>query len=126
MKPLVLSLFALGICGGCVSRCTVRDEPRRTVQFEDAATAQTFYDSYLRVYHATPQYFTVGVPLPYHHLKLGSENVKFNRAVEHNDTNGDNVISAEEARAFAATAERITHPSKPPAAPKQTIASAAP
>ncbi|HYO09100.1 MAG TPA: hypothetical protein VER17_09015 [Tepidisphaeraceae bacterium] len=110
-----IALLIVAALIGCVSRTTVRDEPRRGVTFADAATAQTFYDTYLRVYHPEPEgHVTVALPLPYHHVKRGSENVQFNAAVKRVDLNQDQLISAEEARAFAVETDRARDPSTQP------------
>ncbi|HYO09567.1 MAG TPA: hypothetical protein VER17_11400 [Tepidisphaeraceae bacterium] len=116
MKPLitVVSLLVLA-SSGCISRTTVRDEPRRSVAFADVATAQTFYDAYLRMYHSEDGRLSVAVPLPYHHVKRGSENVQFNRAIDRADADHDRGISAEEARAFAALAEGMRRAPTQPA-----------
>jgi hypothetical protein len=134
MKTLIaLPIFALALAlSGCVTRCTVHDEARRSVQFENTASAQTFYDAYLRLYHAHPSggYFAVGLPLPYEHVKRNSENVLFNKAVARGDTNHDNLISAAEARAFAERADALngatTQPSLARSAPNPALAIATP
>jgi hypothetical protein len=90
------------VVGGCVSSASVRNEPRDTVRFASATGAQTFYEAYLARYYARPTqgYVAFGVPLPYEHHELKTDNVSFNAAVSVADVNHDGVISDEEARAY--------------------------
>jgi hypothetical protein len=113
-----IALFAL--TSGCVTTGTAKDEPRLHVGFATAQSAQTFYETYLATYYPPRGgYFTVGVPLPYEHRKISTDNIYFNRAIQSADCNHDNVITEEEARTYAKkmtptpTAARASAPASP-------------
>jgi hypothetical protein len=101
---VVIALSMLYFATGCVTRTTVTDAPRKSVHFESAGGAQTFYDAYLTSAYPSSSRgsLAVGVPLPYYHRTQTSENVHFNRAVESADGNHDGQISEDEARAYSA------------------------
>ena len=108
MKRSIGKLFVLLapvlFAPGCVTRTTMSDAPRKPVQFETASGAQTFYEAYLKNdYPSTSRSsLAVGVPLPYWHRTVKTENVNFNRAVDEADANHDGTISQDEARTYAA------------------------
>lgn len=105
MKPAIPALIALLSCltSSCVTRITWKNESRRSVRFSSAQAAQTFYEALL--FANVPKgrgAVTVGVPLPYGHRTLSTENVRFNAAVRTADSNHNGTISENEARGFAA------------------------
>jgi hypothetical protein len=105
--PAIITLLCC-ITSGCVTRTTVKDEPRQSVQFASAQAAQTFYDAYISHYYQSSAQLTVALPLPYTHSKLVSDDVRFNHAVQLADTNHDGIISESEAQAYA---EKVKEPS---------------
>ncbi len=102
----VLLIAVLGYASsGCVTRATVKNEPRQSVRFANAQAAQTFYEAYLAMNYP-PSTGSVDVfipaPLPYHHRKITTDNVLFNAAIRTTDSNSDGIISEDEAGAYAA------------------------
>jgi len=98
-------VFAMLASSGCVTRATVKDEPRQSVRFASAQAAQTFYEAYLAMYYPPGVgSFDVAIraPLPYHHRKITTDNVLFNAAIRTTDSNSDGIISKDEAGAYAA------------------------
>ncbi len=95
---------AMILLAGCVTRTSVKNEPRVDVRFADTQAAQTFYDAYLAKNHPSNQSnntVCVTLPLPYHHAKVKSENARFNSAVKSADSDTDGTISDAEASAYA-------------------------
>ena len=89
---------------GCITRRTMQDEPRQTVAFADTYAAKTFYDTYLALNHPSEKSATnifFGVPFPYHHYVVPSENVHFNAAVKIADADQDGTITDIEADNYA-------------------------
>src|SRR4029450_7186784 len=95
-------VLCLAMCSGCVSTWAVKNEPRDSVRFASGAGAQTFYEAYLGENYTPPEGsgFGVGVRLPYEHRDYLTDNVYFNQAVRAADTNHDELITDEEARAY--------------------------
>ena len=105
VKSLVIPT-AIGLISmtGCVTRTTVKNEPRETIHFGSERAAQTFYEAYLANRYPSDKKNVVAVwiGLPYRHYTVSTDNVHFNQAVQSTDRNGDGVISEEEARDYAA------------------------
>jgi hypothetical protein len=92
---------AIPLLVGCVAHNTVKDEPRRTVQFGSAHAAQAFYDAYLKFSHPTPKNSnSIYISLPYWHNTIVSENVRLNKALESADSDQNGTISEAEAEAY--------------------------
>ena len=107
-RLFVAALAALlaGLAAGCVSHTTVKNEPRQSVRFASPEAAQNFYDAYLSGFSPTGKgTVAVYVPPPYWHRTVSSDNVRFNTAVQSADLDHNDVISDEEAQAFAVKAK---------------------
>lgn len=103
--PITLPMLALlsGLSSSCVSHITYKDEPRQRIRFGNAQAAQTFYEClFLPDGPKRHGAVSVGVPLPYGHRTISTENTRFNAAIQKADSNHDKIISESEARAFAA------------------------
>jgi hypothetical protein len=106
LSGLIATLMGLvvvaGGVGGCVTTASVRTEPRDSVRFTSATSAQTFYEAYLAKYYfkSTQGSFAIGVPLPYQHREMKTDNISFNAAVSVADADHDGVITDEEARGY--------------------------
>src|ERR1051326_6125088 len=92
----------LSCTGGCVTRTTVKDEPRQQVRFASRNAAEMFYEAYLATYHShdTRNQVAITFPLPYMHRTVNTDNVHFNAVVRKVDANHDGLISDEEAAEF--------------------------
>jgi len=105
VKSLVIPT-AIGLISmtGCVTRTTVKNEPRETIHFGSERAAQNFYEAYLANRYPSDKKNVVAVwiGLPYRHYTVSTDNVYFNQAVQSTDRNGDGVISEEEARDYVA------------------------
>jgi hypothetical protein len=99
---IIITLFAC-IASGCVTRTTVKDEPRQHVRFASQQAAETFYEAYLAIYYPSNKRDStmVYIATPYGHRKVSSDNVHFNAAVKSADADSDGIISDNEAAAYA-------------------------
>lgn len=96
-----------GLAAGCVSHTTVKNESRQNVRFSSPEAAQNFYDAYLASFSPDGNgSVNIYLPPPYWHHTVKSDNVRFNAAVQSADLDHDDVISDEEAQAFAAKSKR--------------------
>ena len=99
--PVIVLLS--GLSSSCVTHITYKDEPRQGIRFSNAQAAQIFYETlFLPDRPKRKGAVCVGLPLPYGHRTISTENTLFNAAVRTADSNGDKIISEKEARAFAA------------------------
>ena len=105
MKPkyLIIPALILALVPGCVTRTTVKNEPRQHVQFAGQHASETFYEAYLATYYPSNRKSgtVVWVGLPYTHHKISMDNVYFNIAIKSADANHDGIISDEEATGYA-------------------------
>ncbi|MDB6058727.1 MAG: hypothetical protein JWO95_2571 [Verrucomicrobiales bacterium] len=105
IKYIVMSLFPIVcfVCG-CVTRNTVKDEPRQTVLFSSQKAAEVFYQAYLLEYYPSQSGNGVSVVIypPYAHHRHSTDNVYFNAAIRKADCNRDGTISEEEATTYLA------------------------
>ena len=102
---LIPAILALVIASGCVTRTTVKNEPRQSVHFASQQAAETFYNAYLAFYYPSNKTNSVAVwfGLPfYQHREISTDNVRFNAAVQLADSDHDGMISDAEAQAYAA------------------------
>src|SRR5437762_2268009 len=99
-------LIALG--SGCVTRTTVKDEPRKQVHFASQIAAETFYEAYLldnyppAVRGGKHNMISLYLVSPYWHKTVKTDNVRFNLTVRKVDADHDGMISEEESANFSA------------------------
>ncbi len=102
-----LAVLLAGLAAGCVNHTTVKNEPRQSVRFGSPEAAQNFYDAYLASFSPDGNgSVNIFVPPPYWHRTVTSDNVRFNAAVQAADADHDDVISDEEAQAYATRMKR--------------------
>lgn len=102
----ICAVLCVALCGCMVTYTSVKDTPRVAVTFQSAEGAKTFYEAYLYRYYSQPygRKISIGIPLPYLHSEVKTDNVYFDDAVRAADTNHDGIISDQEARAYSAWA----------------------
>jgi hypothetical protein len=101
---IIPTTMALVSAPGCITHTTARNEPRQSVHFSSERSAETFYEAYLAIsYPSDKQSFVaISIGMPYTHRTISTDNVRFNRAVQSADSNGDGIISDAEAESYAA------------------------
>jgi hypothetical protein len=106
--PIVLVVL-LGMCAGCIStdRTEYRDESRLNVEFENDTAGRLFYETLSQNHYSRSESNTeVSLPIIFEHKHrvVEGESIAFNQAVRRCDTNGDGLITEQEARIFAGQA----------------------
>ena len=108
IPPTIAIVIVALVCAasGCVTRVTIKNEPRQQVKFASAQAAQTFYEAYLENYYSVHGRGYVNAGLnwqwPYEHRTITTDNVFFNTAARTADSDRDGVISEAEAAGYAA------------------------
>ncbi len=112
---LNLSLLALAtLAGGCIStqKTEYRDEPRTKVDFENDTAGRLFYEALSKSRSSggrSESNTEVSLPIVFEHKHrvVEGESIAFNNAVRRCDTNGDGIITEQEARIFADNISKI-------------------
>lgn len=104
----VVLLAVLGLSSGCIStsRTEYRDEPRLKVEFENDSAGRLFYETLSKNahrYNRSESNTEVSLPIVFEtkHRVVEGESYAFNQAVRRCDTNGDGMITEQEAKIFA-------------------------
>ena len=110
--PLLVSLAAL-CSAGCISTesTNYRDAERLKVSFENDTAGRLFYEALSKSggrVNRRESKTEVSIPVIFDHKQttVDGENVVFNDAVRHCDTNGDGKITESEARIYLDSVSR--------------------
>lgn len=110
--PGLASALALAFTG-CIStdETVYREEVRASVQFENDTAGRIFYETLSKTSSTrgrTESKTEVSLPIVFDHKRrvVEGESAAFNQAVRRCDTNHDGLITEQEARIFAESANR--------------------